>query len=123
MSLAEEPNFGGGADSIGTRSSRGTEMTLAGGLPVLGGAVLRRGGEGRPQSVPDLPNVRCIPAWGSPPDKFVGFFLDESWPHVLKGLARRLRPAFSRKALFPTASVMLQLVAASYTPRPSSWRA
>ena len=80
-----KPNFGGGADSKKTRWPRRTEMTLAGGLPVLGGAVLRRGGEGRPQSVPDLPNVRCIPAWGSPPDKFVGFFLDESWPNVLKG--------------------------------------
>ena len=60
-------------------------MTLAGELPVLGGAVLRRGGEGRPRSIPDLPNVRRIPAWGSPLGKFVGFFLDESWSNVLRG--------------------------------------
>ena len=50
---------------------------------MLGGAVLRRGGEGRPRSIPDLPNVRRIPAWGSPLGKFVGFFLDESWSNVL----------------------------------------
>ena len=52
---------------------------------MLGGAVLRRGGEGRPRSIPDLPNVRRIPAWGSPLGKIVGFFLDETLANVLGG--------------------------------------
>ena len=52
---------------------------------MLGGAVLRRGGEGRPRSIPDLPNVRRIPAWGSRLGKIVGFFLDETLANVLGG--------------------------------------
>ena len=82
----EETRCEGGADSIANAmTARKQKRHSPENCPCWAVRSFEGGGEGRPQSVPDLSNVRCIPAWGSPPSTFVGFFLDESWSNVLRG--------------------------------------
>ena len=81
----EETRCEGGADSIvNAMNARKQKRHSPENCPCWAVRSFGGGGEGRPRSIPDFPNVCRIPALGSPLDKIVGFFLDESWPNVLR---------------------------------------